>query len=365
MVIASMTVKVLSDVLDSNRNSFNLIRLVAALSVLVSHSYSMQTGLKASEPLSNLTNFSLGQHAVNAFFVISGLTLAQSLVRTPDLVQFAKARCLRIGPGLFAYGAIFAFVAGPFLTSLRTIDYFTDAHTWFYPVAVMVEFAKATPPPHIFSGVLLSEVVNNPLWTIKYEILAYIGLAILFRLGLFHKTSALILSVAVVLGTLVIVGPAPDIGPVLLNHAARYEFCFLLGVAAHHFSARLPVSPWLLGISAAFAYLSAGSILEGCAYMVLVGHLVLVAGARDYLFLTSFTRKTDLSYGVYIYGWPVQQSLVQIVPGIGVESLIVLSLAVVPLIATASWNLVEKPALRLKHVKTKWLLSRFQPLKAN
>lgn len=350
--------KVLSDVLDSDRNSFNFVRLVAALSVLVSHSCSMLTALKSSEPLADLTNFSLGQHAVNAFFVISGLTLAQSLTRTPDLTQFAKARFLRIVPGLFVYGLVFAFAAGPFLTSVRWIDYFTDVHTWLYPMAVMVEFAKANPPPSIFSSAAFSEAVNNPLWTIKYEIIAYVGLAILFRLGFLHKTPVLLLSLVVAFALVVILGPAPDMGPASFNHAARYGFCFLLGVVAHHFRDRLTVAAWPLIVPLAFAYLSSGTVFEGVAYMILAGHLVLVAGARDYPLLTSFSRKTDLSYGVYIYGWPVQQSLVALVPGIGVASLLVLSLSIVPLFAAASWEWVERPALRLKRMKADWSLRR-------
>jgi len=354
------TETVLADILDSDRNSFNLVRLVAALSVLVSHSCSMLTAAKSSEPLADLTHFSLGQHAVNAFFVISGLTLAQSLTRKPDLAQFAKARFLRIVPGLFVYGLIFAFVAGPFLTSVHLISYFTDLHTWLYPAAVMVEFAKANPPPHIFSGAAFSEAVNNPLWTVKYEIMAYVGLAILYRVGLLHKTPVLLLVLGLAFAMLVILGPAPDDGPASFNHAARYGFCFLLGVVAHHFRDRVPVSPWLLIASAGLAFMCAETRFEGAAYMILTGHLVLVAGARDYGILTSFCRNTDLSYGVYIYGWPVQQSLVALVPGIGVASLMVLALAIVPVFAAASWRWIEKPALRLKRVETGWLLSRLR-----
>lgn len=120
---------VLLDVLDSERNSLNLVRLVAALAVLISHSFSLQTGLGSSEPLAASTPFTLGQHAVNAFFVISGATLSHSLQRNPNLAQYAWARFLRIFPALLAFGLFFAFVLGPLLTSLRWVDYFADAHT--------------------------------------------------------------------------------------------------------------------------------------------------------------------------------------------------------------------------------------------
>lgn len=341
---------VISDILDSERNSFNLVRLVAALSVLISHSYSLQTGMSSSEPLAASTPFTLGQHAVNAFFVISGLTLSHSLHRNPDLNRYAWARFLRIFPGLLAFGLFFAFVAGPLLTSLRLVDYFTDAHTWFYPAAVLVQFAQAVPPHEIFSSGPYAEAANDPLWTIKYEIVAYVGLAIFYRLGLLRRISALLLALAIALGIFVFAAPLSD-GQ---HHAGwfyqlgRYGFCFLLGVLCYHFRDRFSLSPWLLTVTAALVLLLAGTKFAAAAYVMLVAHIVLVAGSTSYGVFTSFCRRSDLSYGTYIYGWPIQQSLIVLFPGIGLASLLVFSLVTVPFFALASWTLVEKPALRLK-----------------
>ncbi|MHB1100989.1 MAG: hypothetical protein ACYCZR_15705, partial [Burkholderiales bacterium] len=122
-----------------------------------------------------------------------------------------------------------------------------------------------------------------------------------------------------------------------------------------------PLSPWPLIFSAALVLILAGSMLEAAAYIVLVGHIVLVAGARSYGFFTTFSRKSDLSYGTYIYGWPVQQSLIVLFPGIGVATLLLMSFAIVPLFAFASWHFVEKPALRLKQLDPRWLLRRLRP----
>jgi len=206
--------QLLADILDSDRNSFNLVRLFASLSVLI-------------------TPFTLGQHAVNAFFVLSGLMLSHSLARNPDLVHYAWSRFLRIVPGLFAFGLAFAFIAGPVLTSLRLIDYFSDAHTWMYPVAVLFEFARATSPHQIFPHGPYAEAANNPLWTIKYEIAAYIGLAVFFHFGLVRKSAAAI--AALILTLLIFIfaphSEQPD-GSAWLYQLGRYGFCFLLGVLA-------------------------------------------------------------------------------------------------------------------------------------
>jgi peptidoglycan/LPS O-acetylase OafA/YrhL len=135
----------LADCLSADANSFNLVRLLAALSVLVSHSFVVVLGNEAVEPLMRATPYSLGQHAVNAFFVISGLMLAQSLQRDPNLVRFVQARVLRIFPGLLAYGFVFALVMRPFLTDLTLVEYLSDVHTFIYPIDVMVHFQDAVP----------------------------------------------------------------------------------------------------------------------------------------------------------------------------------------------------------------------------
>lgn len=130
----------ISQVLDSEQNSFNLVRLLAALSVLVSHSFSIQMGILSSEPLTASTPFSLDQHAVNGFFVLSGLTLSYSLERNPDLVRYGWSRFLRIIPALFACGIVLSFIAGPLLTSLRWTEYFSDAVPGYTPLRLSSSF---------------------------------------------------------------------------------------------------------------------------------------------------------------------------------------------------------------------------------
>lgn len=353
----------LSEILDSSNNSFNLVRLTAALAVIVSHSFALQTGHSSFEPLIASTPFTLGQHAVNAFFVISGLTLSQSIQRNPDLVDYAWARCLRIFPALLAFGVLFAFFAGPFLTTLRLSEYFADAHTYLYPVAVLVQFSKAVPPHEIFSTSLFPYAANDPLWTIKYELAAYIGLAVFFLLGVHRRPSVLFAALVVTSTIMMAIGPLPheESSYAWLYNLGRYGFCFLVGVLAFHFRYRFPLSLWLLLPSIALVALLGHTVLRQVAYIMLTAHLVFIAGAQSYGQLTTFTRKTDLSYGAYIYGWPIQQTIVTVFPGVSVGWLLALSLATVPWFALASWNFVEKPALRLKSLDPRALLSRFHP----
>lgn len=340
----------LSEILDANRNSFNLIRLVAAISVLISHAAVLHIGPGNAEPLSVLTPFTLGQHAVNVFFFISGLMLSFSLYRQPDLTRFARSRFLRVAPGLFGYGVIFALIVGPIVTSWTVADYLGNADTWFYPFSVLLKFAKATPPPGIFLNLPYAGAVNDPLWTIKYEVAVYIGLALLHLLRL--SNCGIVLAALLMTSSIVFVitsSMSTDTGGMAFPyHMSRYSLCFLLGVAAFRYRERLHLSPWLLAISGAFVLATIGSKVSPIAYIIFTSHLVVVAASREYGELTLLTRRSDISYGTYIYGWPVQQLIVMLAPSIGAAALALLSVAVVLPFATLSWIWIEKPALAVK-----------------
>jgi peptidoglycan/LPS O-acetylase OafA/YrhL len=134
MTIASR----LGSILDPDKNSLKLVRLLAALSVIISHAFEIAIARGAPQLLEGTTPFNLGQHAVNAFFIVSGLTLSQALVRSPDLMRNFLARALRIFPPLFVYGFVLAFVAGPVLTCVDWRDYWSLSDTLLYPLRVSV-----------------------------------------------------------------------------------------------------------------------------------------------------------------------------------------------------------------------------------
>lgn len=254
------------------------------------------------------------------------------------------ARFLRIFPGLFVYGILFAFIAGPLLSSMTLLDYFTDAHTYFYPLAVLVEFSRATPPHQIFTTTAFSGAVNNPLWTIKYEVAAYAMLGGLFYLDLLHRTWVLLMIVALSLAAMF----AENLSATWIYNLSRYELCFMLGVLAHRFRNRIPLDARYLLPTITIAYLLADTHIGYATNIFAVAHLVLVVGALQFGSLTTYTRKVDLSYGMYIYGWPIQQTLVAMIAGITIPMVFVLSFVFSSTVALASWNYIERPALRFK-----------------
>ncbi len=343
----------LNSILDGETNSFNLVRLAAALLVVISHSFEIPVGRGAAQPLEYLTPFNLGAHAVNAFFIISGLTLSNSVATRPDLVRFVLARCLRIFPGLMAFGVVFAYVLGPIVTTASLGEYFTDARTYLYPITLPFAFGDAIPPYGVFEVNPVAGIVNDPLWTIRYELAAYLGLALLVAIGLFRSVAGLAVACVAVVGYFIVFEIYPDLGGEVHGFAslARFGFCFMLGVVAFALRDRIVLSPILLGFGAMFLWLLTGTALARPAYLIFTAYFVFVVGSYSFGALSRWTRRTDISYGTYLYGWPIQQTLVFACPGIGVATLMGTTLLLAPLAGLASWCLVEKPALSLKSAR--------------
>lgn len=343
--------RVLACCLRPDENSFTLVRLVAALSVVVSHAFLLAAGTDRAEPLGVLTPFTLGQHAVNIFFLISGLTVAQSIERAPILRMYVWARFLRIFPGLFAFGVLFAFVAGPLLTTLPILEYFSDAHTWMYPFAVLGQFARAEPPHEIFMTSPLAGAINTPLWTIKYEIFAYIILGCVVWGGRFRRpvnTAILVLCFAGLLIVARLIQPAEqDVGT--LYQFGRFGFSFWIGVLAYRLRDNVPLSPWLLLITLGFTATSTPG-LRDIAYIVFTGHLAIIVGTLRFGALSAMAQRNDVSYGVYIYSWPLQQTLITSVPTMGVVALLTASIAGAIILGYLSWRLIEQPVLAWKRI---------------
>jgi len=122
----------LSTYTGSRDNNFNLIRFLAALAVLYSHSIILTLGPEAKEPLKSLVGIAIGSIAVDVFFVTSGFLIAASYLARKDIIAFTWARLLRIYPGLIVAIIFCVFVVGLYFTSLPKLDYITHVDTLKY-----------------------------------------------------------------------------------------------------------------------------------------------------------------------------------------------------------------------------------------
>lgn len=338
----------LVDMLDAQSNSFAMIRIAMALAVLVSHAFFLLTGTSAAEPLTAWTGHSLGEHAVQVFFFLSGILVAQSFARSRGALDFIAARALRIFPGLAACVLLTAFVLGPFVTSRAVTDYLAAPETYGYVLRTLSLSTGSAGLPGVFEHLPASGLVNMSLWTLKYEVLCYAGLLVLGLAGLFkpqfERAAAVLLALGV---TFVFIEPAKAIETYTPIDNMRYFAVFFgLGVLAYLVRAHLVVHGGAV-IAAGIVFVAArGTPVGELATALFLGAATLYVARFPFGRLRSLANRYDLSYGVYVYACPVQQLLIERFPEAGPLAHIAMALLIVLPIAFLSWVLIERPALR-------------------
>ncbi|MBV9078577.1 MAG: acyltransferase [Methylobacteriaceae bacterium] len=333
--------RTLGEALTGPHNGFGALRLALAVAVVVSHAFSVTTGRVADEPLHRLTGYTLGEHAVNGFFAISGFLVTMSFT-TRGWRDYVVARLLRIGPGLVAATLAVAFLLGPILTALPPGAYFASTDLWRFVLRTLTTFKSSAALPGLFTGNPFTFPMGT-VWTLKYETLCYAGVLAAGLAGvLARRGAALALAFALFLALIAagFVGPPPT--------ALRLAFLFAAGAALYLWRDRVPVLPWpSLALLAASLVLSGTELYPALLFAGSALAVITLAFAPA-LARPSLALRRDLSYGTYLYGWPIQQSLRQLWPGADPLTLLVPSLALTLVMAALSWQLVEAPALALK-----------------
>ena len=339
-------------------NNFDLLRLVAALTVIFSHSFLIAEGTQSREPLVWLSHNQcpLGLVGVFIFFAISGYLVTESFCRAPKPAGFVLRRTARIYPGLVVNGLVCAFVLGPIVTSLPLAAYFTDHGLRDF----LGEYAILWPGPLALPGVLFANttvglLINGSFWTLRFEVYMYLTVLIL------GVARALRLSSAVALLVLGIVAIWWDQDHSLMWLHDIRGWLWMLS----HFAAGMVM--YFLRGRIAFRWYYALLAMAGLVLISRVGHqfITLFALPGGYLTIYAATRYWprldyarhvgDLSYGIYIYGWPCEEFIMWLSGGRAAWWQVFLgTLALVLPLAWLSWHGVEKWALR-------WVRGRRRP----
>ncbi len=331
-------------------NTFDFVRLVAALAVLVSHHYALY-GLPQPRILHAET---LGGLGVMVFFSISGFLVARSWQADPNLTRFAVRRLLRIWPAFAVAILLTALVLGPLITSRSVHDYF--AHPLLREYFHNLYFDLRDRLPLEFDGSALPAAVNGSLWTIPLELQCYAGLALLGALGLARRrwllpalTGAAAVVVYLVLYPLY-AGQRLQWSPESA-YLVHYGLYFFAGAsfAVLQIDAQRSRLRWLLLLAwtVAGGCLAAGSPL--LALWAAVPLTAVAVGTASTPGLRRAGRWGDISYGLYIYAFPVQQTLLALLAGkLSWHVLLVLEVAITAILAWLSWHIIERRALLLK-----------------
>lgn len=331
---------------DPRLNGLNALRLALALGVILRHSFTMLGEQAAWHPAEVL----MRSVFVDGFFAVSGYLIVRSWVSHPDWRRFVRARFLRILPGFWVCLVVVAFVAAPLhalLTGVRVDGPFlADAagYVWRNSLLWIVQEDIAGGP----LGAAPNEAAtwNGSLWTLAWEFACYLGVLTLGVTGLLVRRWVLPLAFLVSLAMLTLtVVPAFDFW--LVHHAARFATMFLAGALVHQHQDRIRAAGWLVGVAVVVVVVSAYLPDYRAVGALPLAYACIVGGAL--VKVPALRLKNDLSYGTYIYAFPVEQLVVGLGGrALGVGLFFVASSVLTLPLAAASWFLVERPALRRK-----------------
>ncbi len=343
----------LSQLAQSRDNNFNLIRFVAALTVLVDHSFALVAGTSKAEPFRESLGIALGIMAVDAFFITSGFLVTASLLARKSLLAFVWARILRIYPALIVMVLLCVFGLGLWFTSLSPADYLAHPATRQFALqnstlVTGVVFSL----PGVFSAVPYRRFVNGSIWTMPIEMYMYIALALIWLVLAWFRSWRIR-----VFGAATVVIAVTMLGAHLFNHfrgqpddaLIRLSYMFFTGAAFFVMRDRVRLSGAVFSAAAAVLLLSiVDKNLFFAAYDLSVPYILLWLAYIPAGAIRRFNRGGDYSYGIYIYAFPIQQTIMATVAGMSVLGLIAYSTAITLLFAVLSWHCIEKHALRLK-----------------
>jgi len=331
-------------------DNFGAIRLLAAIGVVFGHSFPL-----SGAPSILLLGNAVQALAVKVFFVVSGYLIAQSWLSDPNPVRYLAKRCLRIFPALVFVVCLSALILGPAVTTLPVADYLRAPHLSFYFRNIFLYPVYSLPG--VFGGNIYPDAVNGSLWSLPVEFSMYLALPILaFRArgAAFRLVLATLLLGGLSLYALRGAGSFLDTKVVVfgtdLRSALDVAPYFCLGASLYGLRAWLKPNIQMAMVLGAGALLAppAAFYPELALYVALPYAVVAFALARPARF-SFIERLGDLSYGTYLFGFPVQQWVVEMF-GTAHHPIRTFALALPPtlLLAFASWHLIERRMMALK-----------------
>jgi peptidoglycan/LPS O-acetylase OafA/YrhL len=332
-------------------NSFDALRILAALLVVYGHAVSLtgDTGL-------TFAGAGVATTGVKIFFAISGYLIALSWRRAPHPADYLRRRLLRIVPGLAIAVLLIVFVLGPVMTNLPLAAYFGDARTWTYLANIV--FYPAPELPGVFTENIARGEVNRCLWSLPPEMSMYLILPVAayasFRLTQNYRVFAMA-TIAFTVTAFLVVRPMPGIAHWFVYGTRVWAWLavapfFLIGACFALCNwERLFHRGVAVALLAGLALMQGPPLLQEMLLAAALPYIVLTFGVRPSPFLRGLTRRGDLSYGIYLYAFPIQQILIAKfgTPGGGLGNFVAATIIAAGF-AYLSWRFIEAPALRAK-----------------
>lgn len=327
---------------------FDVLRLLAAGMVIFGHAFPL-TGHVSPGMLSN----GVQTIGVKIFFIISGYLVHRSWDKDPNIIRYCQKRALRIMPGLVCLIGLTTLLLGPAVTTVSMKAYFSSGSTWFY--FWNIAFYPIYNLPGVFGDNTYRWAVNGSLWSLPVEISMY-GLVIILtgRNPSGAKFALPLLAVIVLIMSGLYVRYTPPVAPAVfwgtnLISALDAAFYFLAGATAsihklERFRSPLASSLLLGFVASTVEHNVIGEIMLA---LTLPYWVISIGGMRNAT-VQRILQNRDYSYGLYLYGFPMQQTVVWYLGGQSALTNTIISLPLTTVCAVASWHFVERRALAAK-----------------
>lgn len=337
--------------MQSHHNNFGFLRLMFAMLVIVSHSPEMIDGNRSREPLTNIIGHqSFGDLAVAGFFLISGYLILMSYINSRSILSYIAKRIRRIYPGYLAAFSICLLIVSPVTGGVLHFGGMDIART------TANAFGLQGPYQPGFIG-LPYEVLNGSMWTISYEFRCYLAIIIFSIMGL-HKSRWGYLGITILL--LILTASAVDyplpgrwqffFGDIAIQIRLLAAFC--VGGCYYLFGDRI-VYTWKIAAGSASVLLLSMyfEIGQEVAFFVLGGYIIIWFSLHfKNTHLSRINSNTDISYGVYLYAWPIGGLLIYFFSIDSPLLLFVLTLPLSMIVGWLSWVIVESNAIQKRPI---------------
>jgi peptidoglycan/LPS O-acetylase OafA/YrhL len=355
--------------IDIRKNNFDFIRILAASMVVFAHSFDLlypaEKNAVLYEPLRIWTKgeMSFGTLGVAIFFCISGYLITQSLTRSSSYTSYFAKRSLRIFPALVLDILIAVFIWGVLCTTLPLTEYFSRPEPYLYLLNFSL-FHLSYNLPGVFENNVVPNVVNSSLWTLPYEFTCYFGVVLLHRSFILRHKYAFALFYAIFIFAGFFVLRSNVAVDVFFGNTISLDNIFILGayfgagalfflfkdkIPLHFGISSLLLGIWLIGLKTPFSLYFSFFCLP---------YIIFWFVFEPKIPLTNAGKFGDFSYGLYIYSYPVQQTISYLTGGqISIPLMIILSFLFTVPLAMFSWFVIEKRALNLKDL----IFSREKP----
>lgn len=300
---------VLADITKGRDNNLDLIRFIAAIMVIFSHAFPIAQGIGVQDPLSVATNdqISFGSLAVSTFFFYGGFLICKSMHRCKQGEIYFKARIVRIFPPLIGVTLVLTFGVGPIITSLSLEEYFSNISTYRYLLNGLLILQHDLPG--VFTNNIYANTVNGPLWTLPIEFLCYIMCYIFYKLHLLEKKRMGVTIVLFSIGCFLV--KMVSVRVLMLASVIRPVGLFFAGMLYFVFSESIIMSSSIGWLCLIGGLLSIKMGVFNYTIFVFLPYFLMYIGYGIKKKASQFAKRGEISYGVYLCAWPIQQIICQ------------------------------------------------------